>query len=111
KDHGLARTARARQGRNQLQIARLVIFAAALLGRALSDCLGEWQASGAERKRITGRTAATRGLQAHRHRRTAAGQSERLGPLFRQIDARNQCDAAVGGLVLVLLALLRSTER
>ncbi len=55
--------------------------------------------------------AAARRLQAHRHRRTAPGQSERVAPLLRSRHARDQHHAAMGRLLLVLPALLRSGER
>ena len=50
-------------------------------------------------------------LQADRQARTAAGQGERLGALFRAVPPRDQHDAAVGRLVLVLPALSRPAER
>ncbi len=50
-------------------------------------------------------------LQAHRHARAAAEQGDGLGALHRHRHARDQHHAAVGRLVLVLPALLRSAER
>ena len=63
------------------------------------------------RKRAARRAAAAGRLQTDRHRRTAAGKSEGLDSLLGQGDARNERDAAMGGLVLVLPALLRSAKR
>ena len=99
-----------RQTRNQLQTARLVILASTILGRAISDCLGKRQTSRIAGKRIASRSAAARRLQTDWYRRTASGKSKRVDPLFRQGDARDKYHAAVGGLVLVLPALLRSAQ-
>src|ERR1700746_1874379 len=95
---------------NQLQTARLVILASTILGRAISNCLGKRQTSRIARKRIASRSAAARRLQTDRHRRTAAGKGKRVDPLLRQGDARDEHDAAVGRVLLVLPAVLRSAQ-
>ena len=99
-----------RQTGNQLQTARLVILASTILGRALSNCLGKRQTSRIAGKRIASRSAAARRLQTDWHRRTASGKSKRVDPLLRQGDARDEHHAAVGRLMLVLPALLRSAQ-
>src|SRR4029453_17896295 len=83
----------------------------ALLGGAHTKRLGRWKPRGAQRKRAAGYSATARRLQANGHRRTATGESERLGSLFRQSAARDEHHAAMGGLMLVLLKILRSAER
>ncbi len=107
----LAGRTRVRQTGNQLQTARLVILASAILGRAISNCLGKRQTSRIAGKRIATRSAAARRLQTDWHRRTASGKSKRVGPLFRQGDARDEHHAAVGRFMLVLPAVLRSAQR
>src|SRR6266536_1372684 len=62
-------------------------------------------------KRAPGSSATTGRLQTDRHGRTAIGESERVGSLFWQRVARDEHDAAVGRLMLVLFKILRSAER
>src|SRR5204863_10015992 len=101
---------RVRQTCNQLQTARLVILASTILGRALSNCLGKEEASCIAGKRIASRSVAARRLQHDRHWRTAAGKGKRVDSLLRHGDARDEYDAAVGRLMLVLPAVLRPPQ-
>src|SRR5262249_24166505 len=88
----------------------LVILTSTILGRAISDCLGKRQTSRLAGKGIASRSAAARGLQTNRHRRTAAGKGKGVGPLLRESDAGDKHHAAGGRLLLVLPAVLRSAR-
>ena len=100
-----------RRSRHSLQAARLAFFATALLGRAISDRLARTASRSPARERTSPHAAGVGGLQTDRHRRTAAGQGERMAPLFRRGGARDEHDAAMGRLVLVLPEVLRSAKR
>ena len=63
-----------------------------------------------DEKELPSCPAAARRLQADRHGRTAAGESERVDSLLRQGDARDEHHAAVGRIMLVLPAVLRSAQ-
>ena len=95
----------------QLQTPRLAFLASALLGRTLSQSSGE--------KENTKPIAESElplvpppldDFKPTGHRRAAAGASARMGALLGNSDARAEHDAAMGGLLLVLPALLRSHE-
>ena len=101
---------RPRPAHRQLQTARLAFLAPALLGRAVPDRLARRQTSVIRRGRAAARSAAAGGFQADRHRRAAAGPRRGMGALFGKGDARTEHHAAMGRLVLVLPALLRSPE-
>ena len=107
----------------QLQAARLAVLAPALLGRAVPDRARRRTASRqrvARRDELPVRAAGARRLQADRHARSRRSRkADATGSTRRPADGqagapRDQHDAAVGGLVLVLPALHRSartTER
>ncbi len=80
-------------------------------GEPFPDRLAGRQARSPAGKRTSARAAGVGRLQTDRHRRTAAGPGERMGALFRRGDARDEHDAAMGRLVLVLPAVLRSAKR
>ena len=98
---------------DQLQAARLAVLAPALLGRAVS---------GRARRQTTARTAVAESELPVRlpeledfkptgKPEPPLEQGEGVGPLLREIPARDQHDAAVGRLVLVLPALHRPAQR
>ncbi len=60
--------------------------------------------------RPAGPAAGSRGLQAHGQARAAALEGRRLGSLLRQGSARDEHDAPVGGIVLVLFAVHRPPQ-
>src|SRR5205807_8223526 len=109
-NHVLAGRTRPWQTRNQLQTARLVILASTILGRAIPNCLGKRQTPRIAGKRIASHATAARRLQTDWHRRTAAGKGKRMDPLLPDGDARDKHHAAVGRLMLVLPAVLRSAQ-
>ena len=94
---------------DQLQAARLALQPPALLGRAVPD----------RARRATDRVHAVAeselpvllpeldDFKPDRQARAAAGQGDGVGPLLRQVPPRDEHDAAVGRLVLVLPALHR----
>ena len=114
QDHRLARSRRASADATyQLQTARLALHPAALLGRAVPDCLARRQASTPLPEANLPLDAAGAGrFQTHRHRRTAARARRRTGCVIPTTAvARDEHHAAMGGLVLVLPAVLRSAKR
>ena len=117
EDHRRAGGARRRQGRGQLPAARLGVLAPALLGRAdPAHPLPERRRRAGARGAAAGAAARRRALRADRHGRVAAGGDRQLRQhdlpeVRRPGEARDQHDAAVGGLVLVLPALPRPEER
>ena len=85
EDHRLARRSRASaDDAIQLQAARLAFLAPALLGRAVPDRLARTaNIARSPESELPLEPPAARRFQTDRHRRTAAGESERLGSLFR----------------------------
>ena len=88
-----------------------LVFPPALLGRAIPGRVGGWQAPCLERGRTAAYPSHTGRFQADGHGRAATGEGEGMAALFRQGDPRDEHDAAMGGIVLVLSALLRPEKR
>ena len=79
EDYRSAVARRQRRQIGQLQAARLAVFAAALLGRAVSDfARREWRGNRDQRKRIAADPAEAGRFQTHRHARAAALEGEGL---------------------------------
>ena len=101
---------------HQLQAARLAVLAAALLGRAVPDRVRRRQAADGARRRAARGPAGARRVQAERLARRAAGGGRRLARDRRRGHGqegapRDEHDAAVGRLVLVLPAVRGPDER
>ena len=110
--------------RGQLQAARLAVLAPALLGRADPDLRIAADARTRTERRSAGRrderaagarcpssTTSSRPATASRRSRATTTGSTSTSPTASGPHARDQHDAAVGGLVLVLPALPRPEER
>ena len=109
--HCLAGRTGSRPAHRAIQIARLAFLPAALLGRAVPDRLARRKTSKPFRKPSC-RSSRHRSMISNRPARgTASGPGEGMGPLFGERDARTKHHAAMGGLVLVLPAFLRSAKR
>ena len=108
RHHRMARGAGPGQEDHQLQAARLAVFPPTLLGRAFPRRAGRARSgASALRDGTAGPPARARRLQADGQAGTAAEQGEGMGPLLGQGPTRDQHDAPVGRLVLVLPALYR----
>ena len=112
ENHRLARSQRPRQKDGQLQIARLAVQPATLLGRAVPDCLEarycrESLSRSPDRISAAGLATVAHRLQTHGHRRTTARPREGLGEPVRRFHSGNEHDAAMGRQLLVLSALSR----
>ncbi len=111
----LARSSRqSASARRQLQAARLAVRAPALLGRAVPGPLAGRQALAAAGERAAPPAARPRRLQAHRHRRAAPGKATDWVRYSDAATPRDQHDAPVGRVVLVLTcatATRKTTQR
>ena len=111
----------ARQEDDQLQAARLAVQPAALLGRAVPDPARIGRSGkptgvvrAADRSRSAAAPAGVGRFQADGQAGAAAGEGHRLGERHHRrqaLQSRDQHDAAMGRLVLVLPALPRSEKR
>ena len=115
EDHRLAGGEEARHAAGELQAARLAVQPAAVLGRAVPGAARRRTArpSRCPPKRAAADPARPGGLQADRHARGAAVEGDRLGERHhrrQEVPARDEHDAAVGRVVLVLPALHRPEE-
>ena len=112
----MARARGKRPTADQLQAARLAVLAAALLGRAIPDCVRRRQAENRAGLCAPRSLARARRLQAERLTGRTARGGHRLardeGSCQRPRRAtRDEHDAAMGRLLLVLPAVHRSRQR
>src|SRR5437899_6322284 len=111
ESHRVARGARPGRARDPLSPARLALLAAALLGRAVPDDRARRRYGEAVAEESASRRAAgDRRVPAHARRTASARARAGVAPDAGSADGavgtpRDQHDAAVGGIVLVLPAL------